>query len=99
MNQAPVRELLGAPGGTLEVRLGALGVDFGDFWLSEEAPGARSELFRKSSSRVYGSMDFEIAKAPKRCQNRSKTALCAQKCIQKAPRDHSGILRRSKMDS
>ena len=55
-------ELLGAPGGALGVRLGALGVDFGDFLLSGEAPGARSELFRKSSSRVHGSIDFEVEK-------------------------------------
>ena len=53
-------ELSGSSWGALGTSWGALGRLLGAFWVRKSSSVAESLLFRESSSRLHGSIDFEV---------------------------------------
>ena len=64
-------ELSGSSWGALGTSWGALGRLLGAFWVRKSSSVAESLLFRESSSRLHGSIDFEVRRRRKCAQNQS----------------------------
>ena len=64
-------ELSGSSWGALGTSWGALGRLLGAFWVRKSSSVAESLLFRESSSRLHGSIDFEVWRDRKWARNRS----------------------------
>ena len=64
-------ELSGCSWGALGTSWGALGRLLGAFWVRKSSSVAESLLFRESSSRLHGSIDFEVWRGRKWARNRS----------------------------
>ena len=64
-------ELSGSSWGALGASWGALGRLLGAFWVRKSSSVAESLLFRESSSRLHGSIDFEVWRDRKWARNRS----------------------------
>jgi len=64
-------ELSGSSWGALGTSWGALGRLLGAFWVRKSSSVAESLLFRESSSRLHGSIDFEVWRGRKWARNRS----------------------------
>jgi len=64
-------ELSGSSWGALGASWGALGRLLGAFWVRKSSLVAESSLFRESSSRLDGSIDFEVWRGRKWARNRS----------------------------
>ena len=64
-------ELSGSSWGALGASWDALGRLLGAFWVRKSRSVAESLLFRESSSRLHGSIDFEVWRGRKWARNRS----------------------------